>query len=113
MEGYHDVLTVTVKAAAAITANRFITATGAVPAADANVLGVACAKADAADDLVPVQVLGVALVEAGEAVPAGSAVETNADGKAEVQDGAGKIVGRALTAASADGDLFQVLLIPN
>ena len=113
MEGFHDVLTVTVKVAAAIAANRFITATGAVPAADGNALGVTCSKADAENDLVPVQVLGVALVEAAEAIPVGSAVETNGAGKAEVQDGAGKIVGRALTAAAADGDLFQVHLIPN
>ena len=112
MEGFHDILTISVKAAAEITANRFITAAGAVPAQDANVLGVAVSKA-AADERVPVQVLGVALVEAGEQIAAGAAVETNAAGKAETQDGAGKIVGRALTAASADGDVIPVFLIPN
>lgn len=112
MDGYHDTLTISIKAAAAITANRFITAAGAVPANEANVVGVARAKA-AANELVPVQVLGVAEVEASEAIAVGAAVETTGAGKAAAQDGAGKTVGRALSAASADGDVIQVFLIPN
>ena len=112
MEAATDVLTVTLKAAAAITKNRFITATGAVPAAGANVLGVACADA-ANNEYVPVQALGIGVVEAGGAIVAGAGVSTTATGKADTQNAAEKTVGRALDAAAADGDLIRVLLIPN
>jgi len=112
MQAATDVLTISIEASAAITKNRFITAGGAVPAAGANVLGVAIADA-AADGQVPVQTLGVAVVEAGGAIAAGVAVSTAATGKADTQNAAEKTVGRALDAAAADGDLIRVHLIPN
>lgn len=112
MQAANDVLTISIEASAAITKNRFITVAGGVPAAGANVLGVACA--DAADDeQVPVQVLGVAVVEAGGAIAKGVAVSTAATGKADTQGGAEKTVGRSLDAAAADGDLIRVFLIAN
>lgn len=107
-----SVLPLTVVAAAALTANRFVTATGAVPSAAGNALGVTRTAAAAAGDLVPVDVLGTALVEASAAISAGAAVATTNDGRA-VTFSTGVTVGRALTAAGAAGALIEVLLIPN
>ena len=104
-------LTLTVAASAALSANRFVTATGGVPAAAANAVGVTRTSA-AAGDLVPVDMLGTTQVEAGAAVAAGAAVETNASGQA-ITRSAGVPLGRALTAATAAGQLIEVLLIPN
>lgn len=50
---------------------------------------------------------GIVIVEAGGAVTAGAAVYSNADGKA-VASGTGEVIGVALTAASADGELITV-----
>ncbi|XVJ69886.1 MAG: DUF2190 family protein [Rhizobacter sp.] len=105
-------LTLTVAASAALSANRFVTATGGVPAAAANAVGVTRTSAAAAGDLVPVDMLGTTQVEAGAAVAAGAAVETNASGQA-ITRSAGVTLGRALTAATAAGQLIEVLLIPN
>lgn len=105
-------LTLSVAAAAALSANRFVTATGAVPAAGANVLGVTRTSAGAAGDLVPVDADGTALVEAGAAIAAGAAVETDASGKALTKN-TGATVARALQAATAAGQLIEVRLIPN
>lgn len=112
MQGYHDTLTVSVEASAAITADRFITVAGAVPAIGANVLGVARSRA-ADDEQVPVAALGVALVEASGAIAKGAAISTTAAGKAKTKAGAEVVVGRALEASAADGDKIQILLIPN
>jgi len=107
-----SVLTLSVAAAAALTANRFVTAVGAVPAANANVLGVTRTSAAAAGDLVPVDVLGTAIVEASAAISAGAAVATTNDGRA-VTHSTGAVVARALQAAAGAGSLFEVVLIPN
>ncbi|MEW6306186.1 MAG: capsid cement protein [Verrucomicrobiota bacterium] len=78
-------------------------------------LGVMTDEAEAAEDLIAVEVLGVSkrtlLMVASEAIDRGEHVYTAASGK--VQDlpaGAGTYyeVGVALTAASADGDLIEV-----
>lgn len=104
-------LTLTVAAAAALTINRFVTATGAVPSANGNALGVT-RTSGAQGDLVPVDVMGTALVEASAAISAGAAVATTNDGRA-VTYSTGVAVGRALQAASGAGALVEVLLIPN
>lgn len=106
------ILTLTVAAAAALSANRFVTAVGAVPAANANCVGVTRSSAGAAGDLVPVDVLGTAMVEASAAIVAGAAVATTNDGRA-VTYSTGAVLGRALTAAGAAGQFIEVLLIPN
>lgn len=109
---YHAVLTNTLVAAAALSANRFVTAAGAVPAANANVIGVTRAPAGAAGDLVPVDMLGIAEVEASAAIAVGAAIATTNDGRA-VTYSTGAVVARALTAAGAAGQLIEVQLIPN
>lgn len=107
-------LTLTMTAAAALTANRFITgspAAAAVPAAGVYCLGVT--RSDAASgDLVPIDCAGTAMVEASAAIAAGAAVETTNNGRA-VTKSTGIAVGRALTAAAQAGDLIEVHLIPN
>ncbi|GIX17705.1 MAG: hypothetical protein KatS3mg119_1891 [Rhodothalassiaceae bacterium] len=101
--------TITMTAAAALTKSRFVTATGAVPAAGAAVLGVTESDAPAGG-LVPVITLGTALVTAGAAITAGQALETDAAGQA-VPAATGTKVAVALTDAAA-GELVEAFLTP-
>ena len=106
-----EILTLSVLAAVAITAERFVTAAGAPAAAGANAVGVS--KSDAAvGELFPTIVVGTAIVVAGGAVAANDYLEVGADGKAVTQD-TGPAVALALGAAAADGDRIEVLLISN
>ena len=107
-----SILTLTVAAAAALSANRFVTVAGAVPAANANCLGVTRTSAAAVGDLVPVDVAGTTLVEASAAIALGAAVTTTNDGRA-VTHSTGAVLARALGAASGAGALVEVLLIAN
>lgn len=107
------ILVLTVAAAGAITAGRFVTPAGAQAGADANTLGVARAAAAAAGEKIPVDVLGVAVVEAGAAVAANATVKSDASGRAITWATAGAKVGLALDAATAAGAMIRVLLIPN
>lgn len=100
-----------VTAAAAITAGRAVTAAGAVASAAGNALGIAQTDGSTGD-LVPVNVLGTAVATAGAAITAGAAVEVGSSGKV-VTKSSGVTIGRALTAAAADGDQVEILLIAN
>lgn len=104
-------LTVGITAGATITQYRAITAAGAVPSAAAAAVGFANTDA-ASGERVPVTVVGTAIATAGAAITAGAAVEVGTSGKV-VTKSAGVTVGRALTAAGADGDLIEVLVIGN
>src|SRR5574343_129724 len=106
-------LTLSVKAAAALTALRFVSPTGGVAAAGGNAYGVT--RSDAATgDYVPVDVLGTTQVTAGAAIAAGAAIEVGTGGKA-ITPASGKAVARAAPGASAaaDGDVLEVILIPH
>lgn len=109
--GAVNTLTLGVTAAATITQYRAITAAGAVATAAGNSLGFATTDA-ASGDRVPVAVLGTAIASASAAIAVGAALEVAANGQV-VTRSAGVTVGRALSAASAAGDLIEVLLIPN
>lgn len=98
-------------AAGAITAERFVTPTGTQAGAAVNTLGVARSDATTGQVL-PVDVLGTAIVTAGGAIADGALIETDATGRA-VTRSAGPIVARALQAAAAAGARIEVLLIPN
>jgi len=98
-------------AIAALTAERFVSATGGVAAAAGNAIGVTLSDA-AIGEQVPAVTLGTASVTAGAAIAAGAAVEVGATGKA-VTKAAGITVARAITAAAADGDTVEIFLIPN
>ncbi|MEM8601894.1 MAG: capsid cement protein [Bacteroidota bacterium] len=106
-----EVLTLSIEAAGALVQRRFVAPDGNQAGAAANTLGVASYDV-AAGEMAAVHVLGTAVVEAGGAVAFGAAIETDADGKA-VTNAAGPVVGRALSASAADGDLIEVLLIQN
>lgn len=106
-------LALTAVATGAVTAARFVTPAGAQAGAAANTLGVA--RTDAAiGQAFPVDVLGTAVVEAGAAIAAGAAVQTDAQGRAITRD-AGPTVARLApgSSAAAAGDLVEVILIPN
>jgi hypothetical protein len=105
-------LTLTLLATGAITADRFVTAAGALAGADANTLGVA-RSAGAIGAYVPVDVLGTAVVEAGAAVAAGDTIKSDATGRAITWVTSGAKIALALEAATAAGQFIEVLLIPN
>ena len=107
-----SILSLTVVASATLTAERFVTAAGAVPAADANVLGVV-RQAAASGDRVTVDTLGTAIVEAGAAITAGQTLKVDASGRAIPWATSGAKVALALQAAAGAGSFLEVLLIPN
>ena len=107
------ILTLSILAAGVIAAGRFITPAGAQAGADVNTLGVARAPAAAAGEVIPVDVLGVAIVEAGAAVAAGATLKTDSSGRGITWVTSGAKVGLALDAAGAAGAMIRVLLIPN
>lgn len=108
-----DILVLTATAAAAITEHRFVSVTGGVPSAGANVLG-ASKSAAASGEKVPVVALGTAIVTAGAAISAGAAVETDNQGRA-ITKNTGVTVGRLAPgeSAAAAGDKVEVILIAN
>lgn len=107
----HSILTLSILATAALTQHRFANIAGAVPAAAATGLGVANADA-AIGEYTGVDVAGTTVATAGAAIAKGALLEIGATGKV-VTRSAGIAVGRALEAAGADGDLLEILLIPN
>jgi uncharacterized ParB-like nuclease family protein len=110
---YIPVLTVGAPAAAPLTANRFVTLQGAVPAAAAGGCGVARSNADTGER-VPIDVLGIATVETGAAISAGALVETDNQGRA-ITHSAGVVLGRLTHGQSATGagQFVEILLFPN
>ncbi len=107
-----SLLPLTIVATATLVADRFITFAGAVPAADANTLGVV-RQAAVSGDKVTVDVVGTAIVEVGAAVTAGQTLKTDASGRAITWVTSGAKIGLALQSATAAGQFIEVLLIPN
>lgn len=107
-----SLLALAVTASGTIAANRFVTPAGAQAGAGANTLGVARAAAVATDKLT-VDVLGTAVVEAGAAVTVNATVKADSVGRAIDWVTSGAKVGIALEAATAAGQMIEVLLIPN
>ncbi len=106
-----SLLTLSLVATVAITAERFTTVAGAPAAAAGNTFGVAKSSA-AIGEVYPVEVVGTAIVAAGAAIAKGAAIEVGTAGKA-ITKASGVTVARAMQAATADGDRIEVLLIPN
>lgn len=94
--------------ATALAPRLFCSLVGTLPAAGAWCPGVVDAATDPGQQA-PVVVAGIALVTAGGAIAAGAQVEASAAGKA-VTLSTGAAIGRALDAATADGDLIRILL---
>lgn len=109
--GYQDLLTVGITTTGAVAQFNPVTAAGAVASAAGNAVGFAKTAA-ASGARCPVQVAGVAIATASAAIAVGAAVEVAAGGKV-VTKSAGVTVGRAMSAAAADGDQIEVLIVPN
>ena len=95
-----------------VAANRFVTPLGAQAGADANTYGVA-RSAGAAGERVTINILGTSTVEAGAAVAANATLKSDASGRAIPWATSGAKIALALEAASAAGQMIEVLLIPN
>lgn len=109
-----SLLALSVVAAATAIGQKFVTGSGALATAAGNALGVAQGDANAIGDLVAVDTLGTAVVIAGGQILANAAIEVGSGGKA-VTKASGVVVARAApgATAAADGDLIEVILIPN
>lgn len=107
--GNISLLTLTVIASATVAASRFVTQDGAYPSAGAKGHGVT-RSSGVSGDLIPVDVLGTAIVEAGGTVAKDAALELDATGRV-VTKSAGVAVAKAMEAGVVGG-LIEVLLIP-
>ncbi len=105
-----EILALSVTTTAAITEGEPVGYTGAIAADAAAMAGVARTDAGVGDVLA-VTVLGTGIAIAGGTIAKGAQVEVSA-GKLVTQV-AGVSVGRALQAAAAAGDKFEVLLLPS
>lgn len=113
MSGNIALLTLTVAAAGALAAARFVEQDGTYPSAGGQAFGVTRTSADAAGDLVPVDVLGTAIVEAGDAVTKDTHLMVDATGRVvPLTVGSKHCVAKAMQAATAEGQLIEVLLVP-
>lgn len=106
-----SVLALTLALTGTVTTNRFVTAAGAQAGAGANTLGVV-RQSGVSGDKATVDVLGTAQVEAGAAVSAGATIGVDSSGRG-ITWASGAKVGLALEAATAAGQVIEVLLIPN
>ena len=106
-----QLLTLTVMATAAITANTFISWSGTAPFAGDNPMGVACTDAQIGD-AVACDVFGTTLVRAAGPIGINELIEVASGGRAAGLS-SGIPVARALQAAAAADDLIEVLLLPS
>ncbi|WP_368565499.1 DUF2190 domain-containing protein [Pseudoxanthomonas sp. UTMC 1351] len=107
-----SLLTLSIAAAAALPAERFLGPNAQLAAAASHAIGVTVSQVTIAGELIPYDVLGTTVVTAGAPIAAEALLEVGADGKA-VPLAAGIAVARAKQAATADGDRIEVLLLPN
>jgi len=107
-----SLLALSVVAAGVLAAHRCIDGDGAYTAAGAPALGVTRSSAAAAGELVPVDVIGTAVVEAEAAITADLFLQVGTDGKV-IPHTTGVPVARAApgATAAADGDLLEVILL--
>ena len=105
-----SILTLSIVAGAALASARFVTQAGVYPAAGAAAIGVTRTSAGAAGDLVPVDVLGTAIAEAGAAFAKDVPLMLDATGRVIAWTTTNKAVGRSMAAAGAAGDMVEVLL---
>ena len=93
---------------------RFVRADGTRCVANEQALGVCRVKSTTDADLIPVDTEGVVLAEAGAAIALHAVgrtkLQTDKDGRAIAHSGNNPIVGWALAAATAAGDIIPVLL---
>ncbi|OAI11781.1 hypothetical protein A1507_19835 [Methylomonas koyamae] len=107
------ILTLPLTLTGTVVAERFVTVAGAQTGAAGNALGVT-RTAGVSGEVVPVDVVGTAIVETGAAISAGALVEADASGRA-VTKSAGVTLGRLAPgqSATAAGQFVEVILIQN
>jgi hypothetical protein len=110
---HQPLLALSLTAAGAIAAHRFVAIDVTQAAANVNTFGVARVPA-AIGETIPVDTAGTAVVETGGAIAAGALVETDAQGRA-VTYASGPAVARVLPgeSASAADQFIEVLLLVN
>lgn len=95
--------------AGGVKAHRFVGFGGAYVASDGDVVyGVARTDGNKGE-VIAVDVQGRLLVEAAAAIARGAAVESDDAGKAQTRTGTHAIAGYALTAASAGGEIIEIV----
>lgn len=99
-----------VVAAADLTAGQICTLAGTV--STAGIYGYPCHTDALTGENASLSLCGVATVKAGAAVAVGALVEVGTSGRV-ITRSAGVAVGRAATAAAADGDNILIIIIPN
>lgn len=106
-------LTLTVTAAGAVAACRFVGFGGAqVTAAGAKALGVSTTSALDGDDLA-IDVIGTTVIESGGAIAVGDDIVADSQGRAIVNPAVGGeiVLAQALDGASGAGEFVEVLLV--
>jgi hypothetical protein len=103
------ILSLTVLAAAALTAHRFVTGAGAVCGAGGKALGLLHNDA-ASGDAVAATVVGTAIMESGAAIAKDAEIQSDALGRG-ITATTGPVLARALEAASGAGELIEVLVL--
>lgn len=110
---FQDVLSRTFVATGTITPGQPVGLDGAVASADAHILGICKFDVDATD-YGSVICIGKANVVAGGAITAGDYVKVGTAGKYLSADAtalaAGKVVGKALTTVTDDGDTVEIIV---
>ncbi len=109
---FASVLCLSVAATGTVAAHRFVTPAGAQAGADANTFGVTRSSA-ISGEIMPVDVLGTAVVESGAAFSVGATLKCDASGRAITWATSGARVALAMEAAGAAGRFVEVLLVPN
>ena len=117
--GINESATISLKAGAALTSPKGIALALdgdglKLPSAGADVVGIAILTNEdsvAAGDRVDVQIKDIGKIFAGGAITLGALVSVNAYGKAVAAQAGDTILGRALTAATAAGDLIDVQIL--
>lgn len=84
-----------------------------VAAAGGSADGILYDKPDAAGKAAAVAIFGICRVKAGVAITNGAEVASDALGKAKPATTGNRILGRALEAAGADGDVIKILFRPS
>lgn len=105
-------LTIGVPAAVALSQFQAVTAGGAIASAAGNAVGFTQTSGNVGDR-VPTTALGTAIATAAGPIAVGALLEVTGSAGKLTTKSSGVGVARALQAAAADGDLIEVLPIPN
>ena len=110
--GNVSLLNIGLTSAAALAQYQPVQASGAAAVVAGNAVGFCQQTVAASGTRYGTVVLGTSIAVAGAAITAGALVEVHTTVTQVVTKAAGIAIGRALTAASAAGDLIEVLIIP-